>query len=212
MKKGEPEPYLVGYARVSAEDQSLELQIKALREAGVKEDNLHVEKKSGVSTNRPALKLALMDCRAGDTLVVWKLDRLGRDPLEIYTMLKYLDDKGVRIRSLTEGFDSTTPVGQLHIGVTTAFAAYERALTVERTKAGIAAIKAKRAKGEVWKWGAKAKMTPAKIKQAGEMLNSGMSGPEVARRLKVKPPTIYSYWQSNPKEGGPRFIRRKPKR
>src|SRR6185312_13017485 len=75
-------PYLVGYARVSTAEQSLEMQIEALRKAGVKEDNIHVEKKSGASKNRPALENALKDLRAGDELVVWKLDRLSRNPRE----------------------------------------------------------------------------------------------------------------------------------
>lgn len=211
-KKLDPQPYKVGYARVSTEDQSLELQLDALRKAGVKEDNLHVEKKSGVSANRPKLKLALMDCREGDELVVWKLDRLGRDPLEIYTILKHLNDKGVVVRSLTEGFDAKTPIGQLFIGISTAFAAFERALTIERTKAGIAAIKEKREKGGTWKWGRKPSLTEAQVVRAGEMLNKGMTGPKVAARYEVASPTIYQHWQRNYSNRGPKWVRRtKPK-
>lgn len=210
-KKEISSPYLVGYARVSTADQSLEMQIEALRKAGVKDDNIHVEKKSGASKNRPALQLAMKDLRAGDELVVWKLDRLSRNPREIYEILDYLDKKGCSVRSITEGFDAKTAVGQLFIGVSAAFAAFERGLTIERTRAGIAAIKEKREKGGTWKWGRKATMTSDKIKQAGEMLNSGMSGPKVAEKMGVKAPTIYSYWQANPDKGGKRFIRRKPK-
>lgn len=202
--------YKVGYARVSTADQSLEMQIEALRKAGVKEDNIHVEKKSGASKNRPALELALKDLRAGDELVVWKLDRLSRNPREIYEILDRLDKKGCNIRSITEGFDAKTAVGQLFIGVSAAFAAFERGLTIERTRAGIAAIKEKREKGGTWKWGRKADMTPEKIKQAGGMLNSGMSGPEVAKKMSVSGPTIYAYWKLNPKKGGKRFIRKQP--
>ena len=198
---------LVGYARVSTEDQSLEMQIEALKKAGVKDDNLHIEKKSGASKNRPELEYALKDCRAGDTLVVWKLDRLSRDPRQIYELLDYLNKKGVGIMSITEGFDAKTATGQLMIGVSAAFAAFERHMTMERTKAGIAAIREKRAKGA--RWGRQPKLTPALIKQAGEMLNrAALSGPEVARRLSVSTPTVYQYWQRNPNPKGQRFIRR----
>lgn len=186
---------LVGYARVSTEDQSLEMQIEALRKAGVPKDSIHVEKKSGAAAKRHFLELALKDLRAGDTLVVWKLDRLSRDPREIYEILDRINRKGCTLKSLTEGFDASTAVGQLFIGVSAAFAAFERKLTAERTRAGIAAIKEKRARGEEWNWGRRAKLTPAKVKQAGEMLNSGLSGPAVAKRMNVSTATIYSRWK-----------------
>ena len=201
----------VGYARVSTEDQSLLMQVEALKKAGVLDDNMHVEKKSGANKKRPKLELALKDLRAGDTLVVWKLDRLSRNPRQIYEILDILDKKGCSVQSITEGFDAKTAVGQLFIGVSAAFAAFERGLTIERTRAGIAAIKDKRDRGEKWEWGRKATMTPAKIKQAGEMLNSGMSGPKVAEKMKVSTAAIYGYWQLNRKERGKRFVRRPPK-
>lgn len=198
----------VGYARVSTVDQSLTMQTEALKKAGVLDDNLHVEKKSGANKNRPQLELALKDLRAGDTLVVWKLDRLSRNPRQIYEILDQLDRKGCSVQSITEGFDAKTAVGQLFIGVSAAFAAFERGLTIERTKAGIAAIKDKRDRGEKWEWGRKATMTPAKIKQVGEMLNSGMSGPVIAEKMKVSTASIYGYWQQKAKGV---FVRRKPK-
>jgi DNA invertase Pin-like site-specific DNA recombinase len=201
----------VGYARVSTADQSLMMQTEALKKAGVLDDNLHVEKKSGASQNRPALKLALKDLRAGDTLVVWKLDRLSCNPREIYEILDLLDKKGCSVQSITEGFDAKTAVGQLFIGVSAAFAAFERGLTIERTKAGIAAIKDKRDRGEKWQWGRKATMTPAKIKQVGEMLNSGMSGPVIAEKMKVSTAAIYGYWQLDRSVEKRKFIRKKPK-
>ena len=212
MKSEIPSPYLVGYARVSTAEQSLDMQIEALRKVGVKDDNIHVEKKSGVSAKRPALQLAMQDLRAGDELVVWKLDRLSRNPREIYEILAYLDNKGCGIRSITEGFDAKTAVGQLFIGVSAAFAAFERGLTIERTIAGIAAIKEKREKGGKWKWGRKALLSEAQVVQAGDMLNSGMSGPEVAKRFKVSTPTIYQHWRMRKGGTGSRFIRKtKPK-
>lgn len=201
---------LVGYARVSTADQSLTMQIEALKAAGVKDDNLHVEKMSGAkNNNRKALNLALKDLRAGDTLVVWKLDRLSRDPRHTYELLDYLKKKGCEIRSLTEGFDSRTAVGRLFIAIATGFAAFERDQTIERTTAGIAAIKAKRARGEKWKWGRDPIMTPEKIKRVGELLNRAkFSGPEVAKRLDISTASVYAYWKWD--EAKKRFVRKEP--
>lgn len=201
-------PYKVGYARVSTADQSLDMQIEALRKAGVKDDNIHVEKKSGASKNRPALALAIKDLRASDELVVWKLDRLSRDPREIYEILDKLNRKGCGIRSITEGFDAKTAVGQLFIGVSAAFAAFERGLTIERTRAGIAAIKEKRAKGGTWQWGRKPIMTPDKIKQVGQMLKSGISGPDVAKRMGISTASVYAFWRWD--DVKKRWVRKEP--
>jgi DNA invertase Pin-like site-specific DNA recombinase len=206
---------LVGYARVSTEDQSLDLQISALRRAGVLEDNLHVEKASGASVKRrQGLRYALMDCREGDTLVVWKLDRLTRYMPDLYWILAELERKGASLRSLTEHLDTTTASGRLGMNMATSFAQYERETIAERTKAGLAVIRELRGKG--WKWGPKPKMTAAKIKRAGHLLNvKKLSGPEVARRLKVSAPSIYGHWVRNPKwtkdskSNVPRFIPRK---
>lgn len=209
---------MVGYARVSTDDQSLEMQTEALKKAGVKDDNIHVDKKSGVLQNRPGLNMALKDLRPGDTLVIWKLDRLSREPKQVYDLLAYLKDKGCKILSLTEGFDSSTAVGQFFIGVVVAVAAFERALTVERTKAGIAAIKEKREKGDEWAWGRKALLKEPQVVRAGEMLNKGMTGPKVAAKYEVSTPTIYQHWARNPKwkpsspASVPKWIRKtKPK-
>ena len=204
---------LVGYARVSTEDQSLELQIKALLEAGVREENLHVEKRSGASTRRrEALGNATQDCRHGDTLVVWRLDRLTRTIPDLYALLATLKAKGVEIRSLTEHIDTTTPAGRLAMNTMMSFAQFERESTIQRTTAGIAAIRSKRAGGGTW--GPKRTMTDAKIAQAGRMLNRGMTGPEVAEKLGVSTASIYPSWKRNrdKRPGAPRFVRRKPKK
>jgi DNA invertase Pin-like site-specific DNA recombinase len=206
---------MVGYARVSTEDQSLEMQTAALLKAGVLPDNIHVDKKSGVVEKRPGLRHALMDLRTGDTLVVWKLDRLSREPRHVYDLLAQLKNKGCKILSLTEGFDSSTAVGQFFIGVSVAFAAFERALIAERTTAGIAAIREKRGRGEKWGWGRKSILSEKQIKQAGDMLNrkdKPMSGPKVAAHFKVSTPTIYQHYALNRTGRGLRFIRKtKPK-
>lgn len=193
-KTEKPAGRLVGYARVSTEDQSLEMQIKALREAGVMEDNLHVEKRSGASTRRrEALQFAVMDCRDGDTLVVWRLDRLTRSMPDLYVLLDTLKAKGVGIRSLTEHIDTTTPAGRLAMNTMMAFAQFERDSTSQRTQAGIAAIRARRADGG--QWGPKRVMTDAKVAQAGRMLNRGITGPDVAKHFKVSTASVYKFWR-----------------
>lgn len=198
MARGKPLPkpsgYLVGYARVSTEDQSLELQLDALRRAGVREDNLHIDRASGSNVRkRDGLLYCLMDCREGDTLVVWKLDRLTRYMPDLYWILSELERKGCNLRSLTEHIDTTTASGRLGMNMATSFAQYERETIAERTKAGLAVIKKMRGKG--WKWGPKRLMTDAKIAYAGRLLNRGMSGPKVAAKLKVSTASIYGFWR-----------------
>lgn len=205
------EGYLVGYARVSTEDQNLEMQVAALTKAGVRPDNIHVDKKSGASKSRQGLELAIKDCRRGDTLVVWKLDRLTRSPQQLYALIDRLAAKGVGLKSLTEMLDTTSAVGRLVMGITTAVSAFERDLTIERTRAGIKAIREKREQGgENQKWGRNPSLTEPQIKLAGEMMNRAikpMSASAVAKHFGVSRPTIAQHWRRNPKGVSPRFVR-----
>ena len=198
--------FLVGYARVSTEDQRLDLQTDALTAAGVLPDNLHVEKVSGASAKRPALDMAIKDLREGDTLVVWRLDRLARSMRQLYGRLDQIYAKGGYFRSLQEGFDFGTISGKLVLGVLGLVAEFERQLISQRTTAGIAALKARKGKG--YKWGRELYMTPKRIEQVGKMLNGGMSGPKIAKKLGVSTASIYGYWKQS---GKGRFVRRKPK-
>ena len=203
--------FLVGYARVSTEEQKLDLQLDALRAAGVLPDNLHVEKISGASASRPALDLAIKDLREGDTLVVWRLDRLARSMRQLYSRLDQIYAKGAYFRSITEAFDFGTISGKLVLGVLGLVAEFERLLIAQRTSAGIAALKAR--KGKDHKWGRKLHMTPDKVKLVGDYLNGRngkpqLSGPKVAALLKVSTASIYGYWKQS---GKGRFVRRKPK-
>ncbi len=131
----------IGYARTSREDQNLDLQLNALRKAGIKDKYIHQEKVSALASKRPQYDLALKRCRAGDTLVVWKLDRLGRSVLHLIHTINDLKDRGVGFKSLTEGFDTTTPMGTLIFHIMAALAQMERDTTAERTAAGIEAAK-----------------------------------------------------------------------
>lgn len=199
--------YLVGYARVSTEDQSLDLQLDALRKAGVLEPNIHVDKASGATQKREGLEFALKDLRDGDTLVVWRLDRLARSMRQLYGILDRIYGKGASFRSLSESFDFGTASGKLVLGVLGLVAEFERQIISQRTAAGIAAVRARR--GEGASWGPKVYMTPDKIKRAGALLNSGMSGPKVAEKMGISSATVYAHWKQ---VGHHKWKRRLPSR
>lgn len=132
---------LIGYARTSREDQNLDLQLMALREAGIKDDFIFQEKISSLAKKRPQYELALKRCREGDCLVVWKLDRLGRSALGLINTVNDLKARGVNFKSLTQPFDTTTPMGTMVFGLMALLAQLERDLTAERTSEGIKAAK-----------------------------------------------------------------------
>ena len=202
--------FLVGYARVSTEDQRLDLQTDALTKAGVLPDNLHVEKISGASSKRPALDLAIKDLREGDTLVVWRLDRLARSMRQLYARLDQIYAKKAHFRSIQESFDFGTVSGKLVLGVLGLVAEFERQIIAQRTSAGIAARK--RRKGKDHKWGRALYMTPERVALVGDHLNGRngkdkLSGPKIAKKLKVSTASIYGYWKQS---GKGRFVRRSP--
>jgi DNA invertase Pin-like site-specific DNA recombinase len=182
-----PATRLVGYARVSTEDQKLDLQVDALRRAGVLDDNLHIEKKSAASKSRPALEHALKDLREGDTLVVWRLDRLARNMRELYARLDQIAEAGASFKSLTEQFDFSTATGKLILGLFAIVAEFERQLTIERTKAGIEAFK-EREGG--WK-GAPKKVTDKTLQQIKALRKQGLTVKQIAAKLKISEGIIY---------------------
>jgi DNA invertase Pin-like site-specific DNA recombinase len=211
MSAKQPTGYLVGYARVSTADQKLELQLDALRKAGVHEDNLHIDKVSGASARRPKLDLAIKDLREGDTLLVWRIDRLARSVRELNTRLDQIYKKGASFRSLTEAFDFGTVSGKFALGILGLVTEFERQIITQRTAAGIAALKARRGKSH--RWGRKVIMTPEKIKVAGDYLNGRngkprLSGPKTAAKLGVSTAAVYQHWKQI---GYHRFARKRPK-
>lgn len=137
------EPFLIGYARVSTEDQDLSLQRQALERYGVPPENIYEEHASGGKIDRKQLGYALKACRGGDTFVVWRLDRLGRTLPHILDILERLRVEGVRFVSLSESWDTSTPGGKAMMAMSAIFAELERDLISERTKAGIAAARAR---------------------------------------------------------------------
>lgn len=132
---------LVGYARVSTIEQSLDLQTDALNSVGC--EKIFTDVGSGVKTERKGLNNALSHLRANDILVVWKLDRLGRSLLDLINTVKLLEKNNVGLKSLHEAIDTTTPSGQLFFHIFGALAEFERELIRERTKAGLTAARAR---------------------------------------------------------------------
>lgn len=181
----EPTGRLVGYARVSTQDQSVDMQIDALRRAGVPDDNLWWETKSGVGAKRPRLELALTQCVRGDTFVVYKLDRLGRSLKDLIDKLDDLDRRGIGFKSLNDGIDTTTAIGRFIFHLLGAVAQFERDLTVERTHDG---MKAARRRGV--RLGAVSKLSAKDEAKAERWLKAGMKAAEVGRRLGVVRQTI----------------------
>jgi DNA invertase Pin-like site-specific DNA recombinase len=177
---------LIGYARVSTQDQNLELQRKALLDAGCKkifDDNL-----SGSRSDRPGLTQALEFLRDGDTLVVWKLDRLGRSVKHLVDLVGDLREKGIQLRSLTDSIDTATPSGRFFFHVMASLAEMERELTVERTKAG---LEVAQSLGRIG--GRKRRMTDSKIESAKKLLASGIPPRDVAKNLGVSMPKLYRW-------------------
>src|SRR5277367_1835075 len=160
-----------GYARVLTDDQTPALQLAALKKAGCKtifkDDGL-----SGATTKRPALLRCLEKLEPGDTLIVWKLDRLGRSLRDLITMLDDLRERGVKFRSLTEHIDTDTPTGRAMWQMIGLLAELERSLIGERTRAGV-----KAAKRRGVKFGRKRKLTPEQLAHARKLLEQDEQPP-----------------------------------
>lgn len=177
---------LIGYARVSTQDQNLELQLDALTKAGcqkVFEDTL-----SGTHADRPGLSKTLEMLREGDTLVVWKLDRLGRSVKQLVELVSDLHKQNIQFKSLTDSIDTGTPSGRFFFHVMASLAEMERDLIVERTRAGLAVARQLGRKG-----GRKPKMTDSKLESAKKLLASGVPPKDVAKNLGVSVPTLYRW-------------------
>ncbi len=177
---------LIGYARVSTDEQSLDLQKDALEKAGC--EQIYTDTLSATKAQRPGLVEAQSHLRKGDVLVIWKLDRLGRSVKGLIEFVETLAERGVQFRSLTDGIDTTTPAGRFFFHVMASLAQMERELIVERTQAGLAAA---RKRGS--KVGRKRQMTDSKIKSAKKLLDEGTPPKEVARNLGVSVPTLYRW-------------------
>ncbi len=174
-----------GYARVSTEDQNPALQLAALKTAGCK-TVFKDEGISGATAQRPALLRCLKTLQAGDTLIVWKLDRLGRSLRDLIHMLDELKHRGVKFRSLTEAIDTDTATGRAMWQMIGVLAELERSLITERTRAG---VKAAQKRGV--KFGRRPKLSPPQVAHARQLIDGGQRVQDVAALLSVGRFTLY---------------------
>ena len=178
---------LIGYARASTLDQKPELQLDALKAVGCAK--VFVEKASGSKEDRPQLAAALDYLRAGDTLVVWKLDRLARSMKQLIEIIDRLKARGIGFRSLTEAIDTTTAAGELFFHIFGALAQFERSIIRERTNAGLKAALARGRKG-----GRKQTVKPEHIRAALALLTDPeISVRAAAARLGLSVSTLYRH-------------------
>jgi len=177
---------LIGYARVSTQDQNLDLQIEALTKAGC--TKIFDDKISGSRAERPGLSALLEMLREGDALVVWKLDRLGRSVKNLIDLVGELHKQGVQFKSLTDAIDTGTTSGRFFFHVMASLAEMERELSVERTRAGLEIARQLGRKG-----GRKRLMTDSKVESAKKLLANGVPPRDVANNLGVSVPTLYRW-------------------
>jgi DNA invertase Pin-like site-specific DNA recombinase len=177
---------LIGYARVSTADQNLDSQIDALKAAGCKK--IYQEKMSGVRDDRPELEKCLDYIRDGDTLVVLKLDRLGRSLHHLVKVVNLLHTKEANFKSLSDSIDTTTPRGRLTFHVMGAMAEFEKSLNADRTRHGLASA---RARGRIG--GRPKALDSEKASLIDQRRSEGVAVTSIAKELGVGPATIYRY-------------------
>lgn len=193
--KAKPESRLLGYARVSTNGQELQLQLDALLKAGCAKKNIFTDKVSGAKSARPGLDGCLMQLKPGDTLVVWRLDRLGRSVRHLIDVVDALGKRRVGFKSLCDGaIDTTTASGKLIFHIFTALAEFERSLIQERTKAGLAVA---RARGRL---GGRRPIpaTDPRIQTARKLhTDKNMPVADICRTLRISRATLYRYLARN---------------
>jgi DNA invertase Pin-like site-specific DNA recombinase len=181
---------LIGYARVSTNEQNLDLQRDALRKAGVSAKNLYTDKITGTKQERPGLEAALSHLREGDTLVVWRLDRLGRSLKHLIETVTSLQEQHIAFQSITEHINTATATGQLVFHLFGALAEFERNLITERTMAGLQAARARGRKGGRPKLNGTASEVVMAKKLYADHTNSIV---DICRTLHISRATLYRY-------------------
>lgn len=176
----------IGYARVSTAEQNLALQIDALKNAEC--EKIFEDKTSGSKDERVGLNQALENLREGDTLVVWKLDRLGRSLKSLIKLISELEEKDVNFKSITDSIDTSTAAGRFFFHLMASLSQMERELIIERTRAGLEAAKRQGRVG-----GRKRVMTDRKIKSAKKLLAAGELPRDVATTLGISLATLYRH-------------------
>lgn len=182
---------LVGYARVSTNGQELKLQLDALAKAGCAKKLVFIDKISGAKAARPGLDDCLRELKEGDTLIVWRLDRLGRSVRHLIDLVEELHQRGVGFKSICDGaIDTTTASGELIFHIFTALAQFERKLTQERTRAGLEAARARGRHG-----GRKPMpVNDPRVQTAKKMhADKTISVPDICKTLRISRATLYRY-------------------
>lgn len=181
---------LIGYARVSTNEQNLDLQRDALQQAGCAKKNIYTDKITGTKHVRKGLEQALTHLREGDTFVVWRLDRLGRSLTHLIETVTSLAEQGITFKSITENIDTSTATGQLVFHIFGALAEFERNLIKERTIAGLEAARARGRKGGR----PKLDTTSAKVAMARKLNADKTNSVEaICDMLHISRPTFYRY-------------------
>lgn len=181
---------MIGYARVSTDDQDLALQLDALERVGVERRRIYTDTRSAAAAERPGLEEALRALREGDQLVVWRLDRLARSVRDLEDLAERLAREGVELRALQEQIDTSTASGRLFFHIMSALSEFERNLIRERTRAGLAAA---RKRGR--KPGRKRKLTEADLRRGRAMLrDDSLTIREIREALGVSEATFYAYF------------------
>jgi DNA invertase Pin-like site-specific DNA recombinase len=176
----------IGYCRTSTQDQNLALQVDALNKVGC--DRLFQDQMSGTRADRPGLKEALSHLREGDTLVIWKLDRLGRTVKGLIELVEELAKRKVHFLSITDQIDTSTPAGRFFFHIMASLSQMERETTLQRTHAG---LQAARERGRIG--GRRRQLTPSKMESAKQLLANGIPPKDVAKNLGVSVPTLYRW-------------------
>lgn len=182
-------PKRVGYVRVSTHEQNTDLQYDALIKAGC--DPIFEDRITGVALTRDGLDQALACIGQGDKLVVWRLDRLGRSIPHVMTIVAELADKGASLQSIGEGFDTGNEAGELYSTILAMIAHVERRMIVARTRAGLAAAKARGAR-----LGAKPKLQPCEVAEAASLMRTGLKAEAVAHRFSISRATLFRHLAS----------------
>ncbi|MGE4686824.1 recombinase family protein [Yersinia enterocolitica] len=180
---------LFGYARVSTNQQSLDIQIKTLKEAGVASSRIFTDKASGSHTNREGLDLVRMKVEAGDVILVKKLDRLGRDTSDMIQLIKEFDALGVAVRFIDDGISTDGEMGKMVITILSAVAQAERQRILERTNEG-----RQEAKLKGIKFGRKRTVDRSQVEI---MRSQGLGATEIAKQLKIARSTVYKIISEN---------------
>src|ERR687886_1558647 len=178
---------LIGYARVSTDEQNLDLQLSALKQAGC--EQIYTDKVSGTKATRPGLENVFSHLRSGDTFVVWRLDRLGRSLRHLIDTVTDLQDKGIEFKSITESIDTTTSGGKLVFHIFGALAEFEREIIRERTSAGLRAARARGKNG-----GRPKAMTEKQVAMLRQLAaDRDYSVNEICKTLGISRRTFYRY-------------------